>query len=126
MRVDFASHRKETKDHGEGGILIRAPLRGRRVLIVDDVISDGASKREAVEFIRREGGILAGCVIVFDRKEKGEGLHLSAVEQFEQEYQVPLISVATVDDLISVLREDGHHPEMLAALVAYQQQYGVA
>ncbi len=126
MRIDFASHRKEAKDHGEGGTLIGAPLLGRRVLIVDDVISDGASKRGAVEFIRREGGVLAGCVIAFDRKEKGEETNLSAAEQFEWEYQAPLIAAATVDDLISVLREDGHHPEMLAALVAYQQQYGVA
>ena len=126
MRVDFASHRKETKDHGEGGTLIGAPLQGRRVFIVDDVISDGASKREAVEFIRSMGGILVGCIIAFDRKERGEDTHLSAAEQFEQEYRVPLIAVATADDLISVLREDDHHPEIFAALVAYQQQYGVA
>ncbi len=124
MRVYFASKRKEAKDHGEGGTLIGTPLRGQRVMIVDDVISDGASKREAVEFIRREGGVLAGCVIAFDRKEKGEETNLSAAEQFEQEYQVPLIAAATVDDLISVLKDD-HHLEMLDALVAYQQQYGV-
>ncbi len=126
MRVDFASHRKEAKDHGEEGTLIGTPLLGRRVLIVDDVISDGASKREAVEFIRCEGGVLAGCVIAFDRKEKGEETNLSAAEQFEWEYQVPLIAAATVDDLISVLMEDGHHSEMLDTLVAYQQQYGVS
>jgi orotate phosphoribosyltransferase len=126
MRVSFASNRKEAKDHGEGGMLIGAPLQGRRVLIVDDVISDGASKREAVEFIRREGGILVGCVIAFDRKEKGEETNLSAAEQFEQEYEVPLIAAATANDLISVLREDGHSPDMLAALVAYQERYGVS
>jgi orotate phosphoribosyltransferase len=120
----FAFNRKETKDHGEGGSLIGAPLAGR-VLIVDDVISAGTSVRESVELIRAAGATAAGVVIALDRQERGQG-RLSAVQEVEQNYGMPVIAVATLHDLIAYLRG---HPELervLPAVSQYREQYGVA
>ena len=104
--VPFAYNRKEAKDHGEGGLVVGAPLRGRTV-IVDDVITDGASKRESVELLRREGAEPVAVLIALDRMERGgSGDNLSersAVEDFERDYGMPVIPVATVADLMEFL-----------------------
>lgn len=128
----FCSSRKEAKEHGEGGTLIGSPIKpGDRVLIVDDVITDGGTKREAVEFIKQYGGELAGLVIAFDRQERGKG-ERSAVQEFEKEYEVPVCAVATLADLISVLEKtpaesgDDNVGEMLDKVLAYQKRYGVS
>ncbi|MHB8860344.1 MAG: orotate phosphoribosyltransferase [Minisyncoccota bacterium] len=129
--VRFCTSRKEVKDHGEGGSLIGAPINpGDRVVIIDDVITDGATKHEALEFIRARGGVPVGLVIALDRQERGLG-ELSAVQEFERDYGVPVRSVATLADLISVLRQipaesgDDETGEMLEQILAYQQQYGI-
>ena len=126
MNIAFASNRKEIKNHGEGGVMIGAPLNNREVWIVDDVISDGMSKREAARIISAQGGTLAGCVVAFDRQERGVETHLSAAQQFEQEYGVPLIAAATAGDLVTVLRSERGHQEELLAILAYQEQYGIS
>ncbi len=130
--IRFCTSRKEVKDHGEGGSLIGAPIRpDDRVVIVDDVITDGGTKKEAVEFIRHSGGIPAGIVIAFDRQERGSG-ELSAVQEFEREYGIPVLPVATHADLISVLRQipaesgDDEMGEILEKILAYQKLYGIA
>ena len=128
--VPFAYNRKEAKDHGEGGVVVGAPLRGRTV-IVDDVITDGASKRESVELLRREGAEPVAVLIALDRMERGgsgENLsELSAVEDFEHDYGMPVIPVATVADLMEFLVS--HADPLLAAhadaVAAYRQRYGV-
>ncbi|HEY1181590.1 MAG TPA: orotate phosphoribosyltransferase, partial [Rhodocyclaceae bacterium] len=89
----FAYNRKEAKDHGEGGTLVGAPLKGR-VLVIDDVISAGTSVRESVELIRQAGADMAGVVIALDRQERGQG-SLSAVQEVERNYNIPVIPVAT-------------------------------
>jgi orotate phosphoribosyltransferase len=122
--IPFAFNRKEAKDHGEGGSLIGAPLAGR-VLIIDDVISAGTSVRESVELIRAAGAVPAGVVIALDRQERGQG-SLSAVQEVEQNCGMPVIAVATLQDLIAYLNG---HPELervLPAVSRYREQYGVA
>lgn len=121
--VPFAFNRKEAKDHGEGGTLIGAPLGGR-VLIIDDVISAGTSVRESVELIRAAGATPAGVVIALDRMERGQG-ELSAVQEVERSYGMPVVAVASLDDLLGYLgAEPGMH-EQLEAVRRYRSRYGV-
>ena len=119
----FAFNRKETKDHGEGGNIVGAPLKGR-VLIVDDVISAGTSVRESVEIIRAAGATPAGVLIALDRQERGQG-ELSAVQEVQRDYGIPVIAVAGLNDLLAYIE---HHPEFSAhraAVAAYRTQYGI-
>ena len=124
LNLPFAFNRKEVKDHGEGGSIIGAPLRGR-VLIIDDVISAGTSVRESVELISAAGATPCGVVIALDRMEHGSS-KLSAVQEVEQEYGIPVISVATLEDLLTFLREHPEFKEYQAAVTRYRQEYGVA
>jgi orotate phosphoribosyltransferase len=119
----YSFNRKETKDHGEGGAVIGAPLSGK-VLIVDDVISAGTSVRESVNLIRASNAIPCGVVIALDRMERGSGT-LSAVQEVRASYNVPVISIATLDDLIRFLETDPQLSRHLAAVGRYREQYGV-
>ena len=128
--VPFAFNRKEAKAHGEGGTLVGAPVRGR-VVIVDDVITDGASKRESVELLRAAGAEPAAVLIALDRMERGGSddrlSEHSAVEDFERDYGLPVISIATVRDLLQYLRSNadpalGAH---FARVATYRERYGV-
>ncbi len=121
--LPFAFNRKEAKDHGEGGNIIGTPLSGR-VLIIDDVISAGTSVRESVEIIRAAGATPAGVVIALDRMERGTG-ELSAVQEVEQDYGIPVVAVATLDDLMAFLRQRPDFSEYEAAVARYRQSYGV-
>lgn len=119
----FAFNRKETKDHGEGGNIVGAPLAGR-VLIVDDVISAGTSVRESVELIRAAGATPAGVLIALDRQERGQG-ELSAVQEVQRDYAIPVVAVAGLRDLMTYLE---NHPEFdahRAAVARYRERYGV-
>jgi orotate phosphoribosyltransferase len=119
----YAYNRKEAKDHGEGGSLVGAPLKGR-VLIIDDVISAGTSVRESVELIRAAGATPAGVLIALDRQERGQG-ELSAVQEVARNYGIPVFSVASLTDLIDYL---SGHPDLegnLAAVRDYRARYGV-
>ncbi|GIK24859.1 MAG: orotate phosphoribosyltransferase [Betaproteobacteria bacterium] len=121
--LPYCFNRKEAKDHGEGGTLIGAPLAGR-VLIVDDVISAGTSVRESVELIRAAGAVPGGVVIALDRMERGQG-ELSAVQEVQQAYGIPVVAVASLDDLLAYL---GGRPELaqnLRAVFEYRRQYGI-
>jgi orotate phosphoribosyltransferase len=124
VNLPFAFNRKEAKDHGEGGTLIGAPLRGR-VLILDDVISAGTSVRESVEIIRAAGATPAGVVIALDRMERGKG-ELSAVQEVRENYGIPVIAVATLDDLIAYLADSPDLAANLDAVQAYRERYGIA
>jgi orotate phosphoribosyltransferase len=131
LELPFSYNRKERKDHGEGGELVGAPLRGR-VMIVDDVITDGAAKREALELIRAHGAQPAGVVIMLDRMERtgadGALSSVSAVRAFEHATGVPVISIANLDDLIGLLQSDSPlvatARAYLASIEAYRQRYG--
>ena len=119
----FAYNRKEAKDHGEGGTLVGAPLAGR-VLIIDDVISAGTSVRESVELIRAAGATPAAVLIALDRQERGQG-DLSAVQEVERNYGIPVLSVATLTDLIDYLAGHPQLEDNLAAVREYRARYGV-
>jgi orotate phosphoribosyltransferase len=121
--VRYSFNRKEAKDHGEGGSVIGAALSGK-VLIVDDVISAGTSVRESVNLIRGSSAVPCGVVIALDRMERGSGA-LSAVQEVRASYNVPVISIATLDDLVAFLKAEPRHAQYLAAVGRYRDQYGV-
>ena len=122
--VPYAYNRKEAKDHGEGGTVVGAPLAGR-VLIVDDVMTAGTAVRESVALIRAAGARPAGVAVCLDRMERGTGA-LSAVQEVEREYGMPVVAIANLDDLLGYLRSEPQHEENLRAIAAYRQQYGVS
>ena len=121
--VPFAFNRKEAKDHGEGGIVVGAALKGR-VLIVDDVISAGTSVRESVELIRAHGAQPAGVVIALDRMERGTG-QSSAVQEVRDGYGIPVVAVVTLDNLLEFLERDVGRKQELQAVAKYRTEYGV-
>src|SRR5688572_8876486 len=122
--VPFCFNRKEAKDHGEGGNIVGAPLKGR-ALIIDDVITDGASKREAVEIIRGAGATPAGVLIALDRQERGRG-ELSATQEVSREFSLPVTSIATLADILDTLAGRPEHRGDVERIQEYRQQYGVA
>lgn len=119
----FAFNRKEAKDHGEGGNIVGAPLQGR-VLIVDDVISAGTSVRESVELIRAAGATPAGVLIALDRQERGQG-ELSAVQEVQRDYGIPVIAVAGLADLMTFLADHPAFSQYQPAVAQYRATYGV-
>lgn len=118
--VPFAYNRKEAKDHGEGGHLVGAPLRGR-VLIVDDVISAGTSIRESIDLIESGGAIAAGIAIALDRQERGRD-ERSAADAIRAD-GLAVISIAALDDLVTWLDERGAN-KPLEAMIGYRNRYG--
>ena len=123
-KVPWGFNRKEAKDHGEGGVVVGAPMQGR-VLIIDDVISAGTSVRESMALIQAHGATPAAVVIALDRMERGTGA-LSAVQQVEQEYGLPVISIASLEDLLGYLRHRTGMESQLAAVQRYRDTYGVS
>lgn len=121
--LPYAFNRKEAKDHGEGGIIVGSPLRGR-VLILDDVITAGTSVGESVDIIRGHGATPAGVVIALDRRERGND-ERSAVDAVRERYGIPVLSIVALDDLLAYLGEDPRLVEHLAAVSAYRARYGV-
>ncbi|MFT4767209.1 MAG: orotate phosphoribosyltransferase, partial [Glaciecola sp.] len=126
--VPFAYNRKEAKSHGEGGILVGAALRGR-VLVIDDVITAGTAVAEVIDMITVAGAELAGVVIGLNRQERGQG-ELSAIQEIEQRWKVPVYSIIAMQDLIAYLEDDTTSGSnvaagALSALRAYREHYGV-
>lgn len=120
--VPFAFDRKEAKGHGEGGRIVGAPLAGR-VLIVDDVISAGTAIRGSVDVIRAEGASVAGAVLALDRQERGQS-KLSAVQEVQRAFSIPVLSIITLANLIEHLEAAGHTAE-LAQMRNYRAEWGV-
>ncbi len=121
--VPWCFNRKEAKDHGEGGNIVGAPLKGR-VLIIDDVITAGTAIREAMEIIQAAGASAAGVVIALDRQERGKG-ELSAIQEVQQNFGMQVVSIISLADLMSYLQGDAKLAEHLPAIEAYRAQYGV-
>ncbi|HLU14035.1 MAG TPA: orotate phosphoribosyltransferase [Arenimonas sp.] len=122
--VPVAFNRKEAKDHGEGGLLIGAPVRGR-VLVVDDVITAGTAIRESIGLIRAAGAEPCGVLIALDRQECGQASGRSAAQEVSAEFGIPVLAVAGLDDLLAHADE---RPDLAAhkpALLAYRERYGV-
>lgn len=126
--VPYAYNRKEAKEHGEGGVVVGAPLHGR-VLVVDDVITAGTAVRESLELIRRAGAEPVGVALALDREERGQG-ELSAVQELERDEGLKCVSIVTLSDLIEALTapvsgKAGLSSEQLDELRAYRARYGV-
>ena len=120
--LPYSFNRKEAKDHGEGGSIVGAPLRGN-VVIVDDVITAGTSVRESVDIIRAHGAVPAGVLIALDRMERGQG-RASAVDEVRERFGMPVVAIATLDDVLAFLAA---RPELSSehdAVVAYRGEYG--
>ena len=128
--VPFAYNRKEAKDHGEGGTLVGAPVKGK-VVIIDDVISAGTSVRESVELIRAAGAEPAAVLIALDRMERsGNAVDIgnhSAVQSVEQEFGIPVIAIANLNNVMDYLdaSKDPALQQYLPAVTAYRKQYGI-
>jgi orotate phosphoribosyltransferase len=121
--MPYCYNRKEVKDHGEGGTTVGAKLQGR-VLIIDDVISAGSSVRESIALIHAAGAQPCGVVIALDRMERGQS-ELSAAQEVQRNYDIPVISIATLDDLLGYLRDEGGRVQNLATVQSYRDRYGV-
>jgi|TARA_B110000259_G_scaffold172204_1_gene204411 orotate phosphoribosyltransferase len=121
--VPYVFNRKELKEHGEGGLLVGAELKGK-VLIIDDVISAGTSVGESVAIIRAQNATPAGVIIALDRQEKGQ-TEQSAIEQVERKYKIPVISIICLDDLLAYLESNRTLVAHIPAVKAYRAQYGV-
>jgi orotate phosphoribosyltransferase len=121
--VPFAYNRKEAKAHGEGGVMVGAPLEGR-VLVIDDVITAGTAVREVIAMIEAAGARLAGVAIGLDRQERGAG-DRSAIQELESEQGIPVISIIQMRHIIDYLAAQGDQAEALAAMRAYRERYGV-
>jgi len=121
--IPFAFNRKEAKDHGEGGILVGAPLKGK-VLILDDVITAGTSVRESVQIINQAGATPTGVLIALDRQEKGEN-KISAIQEVSERFSMPVISIISLALIIKFIETDPAYKESMTAIKEYQKKYGV-
>ncbi len=119
----FAYNRKEAKDHGEGGTLVGAELKGN-VLITDDVISAGTSVRESIEWIQRAGATACGVAIALDRQERGTG-EKSAAQEVTDEFGIPVIAITGLDDLIEFLESQSVADIDIESIRRYRSQYGI-
>ncbi len=121
--VPWVFNRKEKKDHGEGGNLVGAPLKGR-VLLIDDVITAGTAIRESADIIKASGADFTAALIALNRKEKGRG-DKSAIDEAQHELGIKVISIVSFDDLIEYVKKDEKLSEHLDAMLEYRKQYGV-
>jgi orotate phosphoribosyltransferase len=125
FRIDtpWCFNRKEAKDHGEGGSLVGAPLSGR-ILIIDDVITAGTAIREVMAIINNAAAKPAGVIVALDRQERGQG-QLSAIQEVERDFGIPVVSIIKLEQIISYLEEAGDSPEHLQQVRQYRADYGI-
>src|SRR5690606_8426756 len=121
--LPYCYNRKEAKDHGEGGTLVGAPLKGR-VLIVDDVITAGTAVREVMTLIKQANAEPAAVLIGLNRQEKGQG-ELSAIQEVEQTYAIPVVSIINLNHIIEYLASQADQSTMVEKIMAYRASYGV-
>lgn len=121
--IPFAFNRKEDKDHGEGGLLVGAPLHGK-VVIIDDVITAGVSVRESVDIIRSAGAEPAGVLIALDRQEKGLN-DISAVQEVTTQFNMPVASIVSLADIIEFIEQNDKNSEKSMIINTYRQVYGI-
>lgn len=124
--LPYCFNRKEQKAHGEGGQLVGAAIKGKRVLIVDDVITAGTAIREVMALLESQGATAAGVVIGLDRQEKGSGeRQVSAVQEVREQFGIPVVSVITLKEVIDYLQQAGGNEQLVERIRMYQRQYGV-
>ena len=121
--LPYSFNRKEAKDHGEGGAMVGAPMAGR-VIIVDDVITDGGAKREAIDLIRANGATPVGILIALDRQERGRG-DKSPVQELEEQYGLRVVTIAALGDVFTFMRGRPELSHYLPKIEQYREAYGV-
>ncbi|MGB1342774.1 MAG: orotate phosphoribosyltransferase [Pseudomonadales bacterium] len=121
--IPYAYARKETKDHGEGGLLVGAPLKGR-VMIVDDVITAGTAIREAISLIEDAGAQVAGVIVAIDRQECGQDEQRSAIQEVQESFNVPVLSLVSFSDIIEYAQRNALDID-IGAMLDYRETYGV-
>ncbi|WP_296050072.1 orotate phosphoribosyltransferase [uncultured Alteromonas sp.] len=123
LDVPYCFNRKEAKAHGEGGNLVGSPLEGK-VMLVDDVITAGTAIRESMTLIEANNASLAGVLIALDRQERGTG-ELSAIQEVERDYSTKVVSIVSLNDVVTYLRSAGGYDEAISAIEAYRENYGI-
>ena len=121
--LPWCFNRKEAKAHGEGGSLVGSPLEGD-ILIIDDVITAGTAIREVMQIIQAQGAKAAGVMIALNRQERGNG-ELSAIQEVERDFGIPVISIDSLNQVLQYLAEDETLKQYLPAVEAYRAQYGI-
>ncbi|CAH0993142.1 Orotate phosphoribosyltransferase [Sinobacterium norvegicum] len=121
--IPFAFNRKEAKDHGEGGTIVGAELKGR-ILIIDDVITAGTAVREVIDIISAAGATAAGVVIGLNREERGKG-KLSAIQEVEQDFGIPVVSIITLQHIVDYLQSGEEQQALVGRIDAYREMYGI-
>lgn len=121
--IPVAYNRKEAKTHGEGGVLVGAPVEGD-VVIVDDVITAGTAVREVIGMIQQAKARPAGVVVALDRQEKGQN-ELSAIQEIQKEYGMPVVSIVNLDQVLEYMKGENSLADSLSSVLAYREQYGV-
>ena len=123
VSVPWGFNRKEAKDHGEGGVLVGASVEGKKVWIIDDVITAGTAIREVVTILKNAGAQIAGVLVALDRQEKGQG-SLSAIQEVQKELEIPVHALITMKDLMDYLEAKGDQ-DALAKMEDYRMKYGI-
>ncbi|AOE49114.1 orotate phosphoribosyltransferase [Kangiella sediminilitoris] len=123
IAAPYSFNRKEKKDHGEGGNIVGSPLKGD-ILIIDDVISAGTAIRESIDIIKQQGATPKAVLIALDRQEKGTG-ELSAVQEVEQDYGIPVFSIIKLADLLTYLKDHPKFSSYYPKVLNYRETYGV-
>lgn len=122
--IPFAFNRKEAKTHGEGGTLVGAPVSGK-VMIIDDVITAGTAIREVISIIQAAGAEPAGVIVALDRQEKGQA-ELSAIQEVERDFNIPVVSIVNLTQVLDYIRDDASLSRYADAISLYRSQYGIA
>lgn len=120
--MPYAFDRKEAKQHGDKGLIVGAPLQGK-ILIIDDVITAGTAISYSFTLINNAGAKPAGVIIMLDRQEKGSD-NISAITEIQNQFHIPVISIITLDDILSFLEGDSEFEKYYTAVSAYREQYG--
>ncbi len=120
----YAFNRKEKKDHGEGGDIVGADINNKKILLIDDVITAGTAIRESVAVLQTHHASLTGVVIAINRQERGTGA-VSAIQEVEQLYKIPVISIITLDNIIEYLQADKKYHSHLEKIQGYRKEFGV-
>lgn len=123
INAQWGYNRKEAKTHGEGGVLVGADLAGKKVWVIDDVMTAGTAMREVVTILEGVGASVAGIVVALDRKEKGQG-EQSAIQELSDELKVPVLALVSFDDIMDYVANNGTN-EQLTAMKHYRAEYGV-
>jgi orotate phosphoribosyltransferase len=123
VNVPWAFNRKEAKDHGEGGLLVGAPVAGQQVWILDDVITAGTAIREVMTILNAAGATVAGVLVALDRQERGQG-ELSAIQEVEKQFGIPVHALITMADLMDYLAQNNRTDD-LAKMQDYRAKYGI-